>query len=192
MNRKVFVGSIPVGATKKKILDYFAEKSDVVNFSIIVKKKNKNFICGILQCVNEASAKRILGGNHWFMGNQLECHPFMRGNKLKSYKHQTTNRNVYVANIPYNCKKYQILEIFECFGKIEKIRFLHSHKYKEKYCIVTFEREEVVDRIIKIKKISGFGGLIKVKRFRGEKERKKGKSEFSPQCKYRKSNLDLR
>lgn len=170
MNRKIFVGSIPVTASKQQVKEYFMERAQITNFSIIVKRKKKNFICGILQCKDEKNAKIILSQTHFFEGVQLECHPFMRGNKLKYYKSHTFNKNVYVANIPYECEESDIWEIFKKYGEIEKIRFLHSHRHKEKYAIVTFHIPQTAEKVLNLKKVAGFNGFVKIKRYKSGSE----------------------
>lgn len=175
MNKKIFVGSIPTSYQKEEVIEYFSVYGEIQGFSIIVKKSDKDHICGILSCGEEDTTQRILSEKHILRGQILDCHIYLRGSKLKKYLTELNQRNVYVTEIPIDCTFNQLKCVFGKFGKIQNIKFLHSKRVKEKYAIVTFFDIKAAQEALRKKRIRGLGTTIKIKVFKDKKTKMKEK-----------------
>lgn len=179
MNQKIFVGSIPASFKTEELLKYFQKYGELEGFSETPQNGNKDHICGILICQNEMTVKRILENKHILKGQVLDCHIFLKGNKLKKYLDELNKRNIYVTEIPYECTYNQLKCVFGKFGKIQNIKFLLSKKVREKYAIVTFVKAESAQAALQKRRVRGLGCLIKIKIFKDKNTKRKLKFQLN-------------
>ena len=68
------------------------------------------------------------------------------------------NVTVWVGNLPYDVKAYEMRELFERFGEVKNVDIDNSRRSRDVMCYVTFVSKTEADRAIKARNGVQFGG----------------------------------
>lgn len=92
------------------------------------------------------------------IGNFLK--PFFNLFKKTTPKSNDSNRELYIGNIHYNAKPYELRKFFEEFGDIESLKIIRDPKTKRSkgYGFVKFYKQADAEKALKYSNTKDFKG----------------------------------
>jgi RNA recognition motif. (a.k.a. RRM, RBD, or RNP domain) len=154
---KVFVGSIPVGATDSEVQAHFRLLAPEARFCF-ERKPHKNVSSGgygflILSSRRELEA--IVATSHYIGGRLLKCGEYFSGDTLNDYRVNLSKRRILIRNVKKTITDKDVEEFFGKFGELDSayiVKFQSSNRQRS-FGYVTFKRDEPANALLALGKV---------------------------------------
>ncbi|XP_070179319.1 RNA-binding protein 34-like isoform X2 [Littorina saxatilis] len=177
--RTVFVGNVPLTASKKMLTKLFrafgeiesvrfrcapvADPTTKKRVAVILKEfhEQRNNITAYICFKEEESAKKAISLNgHLVDGLHI------RVDSAKPQTKQETKRSVFVGNLPFAIEEEVIRKHFEDCGTIENVRVIRDRNTNlgKGFCYILFESKDSVSLALKLQKFTLQGRELRIQR----------------------------
>jgi len=147
---KLFVGGLSWKTTSEKLREYFGQFgniSDVLVMKDPITQRNRGF--GFITFSTPAAVDRVLAvPTHTLDDKQIDPKPATPKSKTKTNK----TKKIFVGGVSQETSVDEVKVYFNQFGKVEEAVMLMDQQTKRHrgFGFVTFESDEVVDRVCEI------------------------------------------
>lgn len=161
-DRKIFVGGLSWETTVKDLKDYFLKFGDVVDCTLKTDPntgRSRGF--GFVLFAASGSVDKVVGEkSHLLHGRNIDP------KRAKARGGREPIKKVFVGGLDPDTPETEIRDHFQAFGKIEEIDlpFDKQKNQRRAFCFITFESEEVVDRVCEVNKQLIGGKEVDVKK----------------------------
>jgi len=144
--RKIFVGGLSWETTVKDLREYFEQFGEISDCTLKTDPhtgRSRGF--GFVQFTDASAVEKVVAqASHTLHGRHIDP------KRAKARGGREPIKKVFVGGLDPEVPESDIREYFKQFGKIEEIDlpFDKQKNQRRAFCFITFESEEVVDKVV--------------------------------------------
>lgn len=142
----LFIKNVPAEVKPRDFYEKFLQFGDIISAKLCEDEEGNHYGYGYVSFYNPESAEQAikqLDGKEVWEGEKLEVERFQKKNER--FQNLSTNKNLYVKNLPETFTENSVKEVFAKFGNITWTKVMTDTSGR-KSAIVSFDKEESVQK----------------------------------------------
>jgi RNA recognition motif-containing protein len=145
----LFVGGVPLEASREKIKAYFEYFGAVQSIDLPINKEGRRKGCAFVRFLDPSCCKSVLSSpEHIICGKAVAVRIGLASTEAANETRDMQLRKIFVSNLPQDMQEEQVQQLFSSFGRVTKILIPKGGIKRRAFCYVIMEELDIFNKIV--------------------------------------------